>query len=69
MCDFGWSWKTEVMGDLISAMRKCFERDALKVHTSTINRNENMVWTDFQDYGADEILNTTGIVLFNKTVG
>ena len=22
-----------------------------------------------QDYGADEILNTTGIVLFNKTVG
>ena len=31
--------------------------------------NENMVWTDSQDYGADEILNTTGIVLFNKTVG
>jgi hypothetical protein len=31
--------------------------------------NENMVWTDSQDYGADEILNITGIVLFNKTVG
>ena len=26
---------------------------------STINRNENMVWTDSQDYGADEILYIT----------
>ena len=25
-----------------------------------------MVWTDSQDYGADEILYTTRIVLFNK---
>ena len=25
-----------------------------------------MVWTDSQDYGADEILNTTRIVLFDK---
>ena len=31
--------------------------------------NENMVRTDSQDYGADEISTTTGIVLFNKTVG
>jgi len=37
-----------------------------KVHTSTINRNENMVWTDSQDYGADEILYTARIVLFDK---
>ena len=36
-------------------------------HTSTINRNENMVWTDSQDYGADEILYTARIVLFDKT--
>ena len=28
--------------------------------------NENMVWTDSQDYGADEILYTTRIVLFDK---
>ena len=28
--------------------------------------NENTVWTDSQDYGADEILYTTGIVIFNK---
>ena len=27
--------------------------------------NENMVWTDSQDYGADEILYTIGTVLFN----
>jgi hypothetical protein len=26
-----------------------------------------MVWTDSQDYGADEILYTTGIVLIDKT--
>ena len=25
-----------------------------------------MFWTDSQDYGADEILYTTGIVIFNK---
>ena len=28
--------------------------------------NENMVWTDSKDYGADEILYTTRIVLFDK---
>ena len=28
--------------------------------------NENTVWTDSQDYGADEILYTAGTVLFNK---
>jgi hypothetical protein len=28
--------------------------------------NENTVWTDSQDYGADEILYTTGIALFDK---
>ena len=28
--------------------------------------NENTVWTDSQDYGADEILYSTGIALFNK---
>ena len=28
--------------------------------------NENMVWTDSQDYGADEILNTIRTVLFNE---
>ena len=28
--------------------------------------NENTVWTDSQDYGADEILYTIGIVLFDK---
>ena len=27
--------------------------------------NENTVWTDSQDYGADEILYTIGTVLFN----
>ena len=27
--------------------------------------NENMVRTDSQDYGADEILNITGSVIFN----
>ena len=27
--------------------------------------NENMVWTDSQDYGADEILYTIGTVLYN----
>ena len=27
--------------------------------------NENMVWTDSQDYGVDEILYTIGTVLFN----
>ena len=41
-------------------------RGMLKVHTSTINRNENMVWTDSQDYGADEILCITWIMLFDK---
>jgi hypothetical protein len=29
--------------------------------------DENTVWTDSQDYRADEILYTTGIVLINKT--
>ena len=29
--------------------------------------NENMVWTDSQDYGADEILLTSQITLFHKT--
>ena len=29
--------------------------------------NENTVWIDSQDYGADEILYTTGIVLIDKT--
>ena len=29
--------------------------------------NENMVWTDSQDYGADEILYTARTVLFDKT--
>ena len=28
--------------------------------------NENMVWTDSQDYGADEILYIALIVLFDK---
>jgi hypothetical protein len=28
--------------------------------------NENTVWTDSQDYGADEILYTGGTALFNK---
>ena len=28
--------------------------------------NENMVWTDSQDLGADEILNIIRTVLFNK---
>ena len=28
--------------------------------------NENTVWTDSQDYGADEILYITWIVLFDK---
>ena len=31
-----------------------------------LKMNENMVWTDSQDYGADEILYTTRIVLFDK---
>jgi len=29
--------------------------------------NENTVWTDSQDYGADEILLTSQITLFHKT--
>ena len=29
--------------------------------------DENMVWTDSQDYGADEILLTSQITLFHKT--
>ena len=29
--------------------------------------NENMVWTDSQDYGADEILYTARTVLIDKT--
>ena len=29
--------------------------------------NENMVWTDSQDYGADEILYIARTALFNKT--
>jgi hypothetical protein len=29
--------------------------------------NENMVWTDSQDYGADEILYIARTVLFDKT--
>jgi hypothetical protein len=29
--------------------------------------NENTVWTDSQDYGADEISYTARIALFNKT--
>ena len=29
--------------------------------------NENTVWTDSQDYGADEILYTAIAVLFDKT--
>jgi len=29
--------------------------------------NENMVWTDSQDYDADEILYTARTVLFDKT--
>ena len=28
--------------------------------------NENTVWTDSQDYGADEILDTIEIVIFKK---
>ena len=30
--------------------------------------NENTVWTDSQDYGADEILYTARIALFNKSI-
>ena len=29
--------------------------------------NENMFWTDSQDLGADEILNTIRTMLFNKS--
>ena len=29
--------------------------------------NENMVWTDSQDYGADELLYIARTALFNKT--
>ena len=31
--------------------------------------NENMVWTDSQDYGADEILYSIGIALSEKIIG
>ena len=31
--------------------------------------NENIVWTDSQDYGADETLNTIRTMLFNKRIG
>ena len=31
--------------------------------------NENMVWIDSQDYGADEILYIAWIVLFDKSIG
>ena len=44
----------------------------MRIHFGTIlpilmrrRINENMVWTDSQDYGADEILYTIGTVLFN----
>ena len=44
----------------------------MRIHLGTIlsilmrrRINENMVWTDSQDYGADEILYTIGTVLFN----
>ena len=30
-------------------------------HTSTINRNENMVWTDSQDYGSTMYLSTENV--------
>ena len=44
----------------------------MRIHFGTIlsilmrqRINENMFWTDSQDYGADEILYTIGTVLFN----
>ena len=44
----------------------------MRIHFGTIlpilmklRMNENTVWTDSQDYGADEILYTIGTVLFN----
>ena len=46
----------------------------MRIHFGTIlsilrrrRINENMVWTDSQDYGADEILYIARTALFNKT--
>lgn len=46
--------------------------ESAKLHLQSINQphlkqNENMVRTDSQDYGADEILYTSKIALFHKT--
>ena len=46
----------------------------MRIHFGTIlpilrrrRINENMVWTDSQDYGVDEILYIARTALFNKT--
>ena len=39
---------------------------AILTHPMMLRMTENTVWTDSQDYGADEILYTTWIVLFDK---
>ena len=64
-----------VVEPLLDAVRKlwpCVIRE-MRIHFGmvlTVLRgrriNENMVWTDSKDYGADEILYTTRIVLFDK---
>jgi len=49
--------------DLLPKMRIRFDSHASNVAED----DENTLWTDSQDYGADEILYTTGIVLIDKT--
>ena len=38
-----------------------------QINSHTSNKTENMVWTDSQDHGEDEILHTSKTMLFHKT--
>ena len=51
--------------DLLPKMRILFGTILSSLMRQRIN--ENTVWTDSQDYGADEILYTTETALFDET--
>ena len=38
-----------------------------QINSHTSNKTGNMVWTDSQDHGEDEILHTSKTMLFHKT--
>ena len=67
MGDERWDNRRDGLPCVIRAMRILFGIILTVLRDRRIN--ENMVWTDSQDLGADEILNTIRTMLFNKIVG